>query len=127
MSDADDGSIADHESLLRRIRPDQVVDDENLGTSRPSSAAFKDPNLSVDAEHILISNGVDWRFSLQGHSGYSLVKFEAGVARGLKLAVIHKPIVPHNLAHTEVVGKKTQGIANSLVSASQWVHLEPKP
>ena len=54
------------------------------------------------------------------------MRFEAGVARALNLAVIHKPIVPQNPAHTEIVGKKTQGIANAFVSASQWVHLEPR-
>jgi hypothetical protein len=36
----DDGSIADDADLLRRIRPDQIVDDKNLGARRPSSAGI---------------------------------------------------------------------------------------
>jgi hypothetical protein len=122
MADVDDGSIANDASLLRRIRPDQIVDDENSGARRPSSAAFKDPELSVDAEPILRANGLDWKFSVQGHEGYSLVQFKAGRARAKALPVIHKPI-NGNPAHTEVHGRKTQGIANHLVAGATWVHL----
>ena len=125
MADVDDGSISDATGLLRRIRPDQIVDDQNRGLRRPSSAAFKDPALSVDAESLLAAHGLDWHFSLHGYQGYSLVRFRAGVARALGLAVIPRPIPNENPAHTEVDGKKTQGIANSLVAGSQWVHLEP--
>jgi hypothetical protein len=117
--------------LLRRVRPEQIVEDQNSGARRASSAAFKDPELSADAEPILQANGLDWRFSLQGYDGYSVVQFKAGHARAKMLPVIHKPIppsdgIPGNPAHTEVHGKKTQGIANHLVAGSTWVHLEPK-
>src|SRR5689334_22896980 len=108
MADVDDGSIPDGACLLRRIRPDQIVDDANLGQRRPSSAAFKDPDLSVDAEPILQANGLDWKFSLQGYPGFSLVNIDAKHARAKALAVIHKPL-GGNPSHTEVVGKKTQG------------------
>jgi hypothetical protein len=79
--DVDDGSIADDADLLRRIRPDQIVDDKNLGARRPSSAAFKDPTMSVDTEPILHQHGLDWTFTLQGYSGYSLVQTETGQPR----------------------------------------------
>jgi hypothetical protein len=120
----DDGSIADDHDLLRRVRPDQVIDDQNLGMRRPSSAVFKDPELSVDSKHVLAENGQDWTFSLQGHAGYSLARFSARFARYLGLPVIGKPL-PTNAAHVEVHGKKTQGIANSLIAGSYWAHLEP--
>ena len=122
--DVDDGSIADDADLLRRIRPDQIVDDKNLGARRPSSAAFKDPTMSVDTEPILHQHGLDWTFTLRNYSGYSLARFKAGAARAETLAVVHKP-EPGNPAHTEVIGKKTQGVANRLVAASTWAHLEP--
>jgi hypothetical protein len=122
--DVDDGSIADDGDLLRRIRPDQIVDDKNLGARRPSSAAFKDPAMSVDAEPILHQHDLDWTFSLRNHAGYSLVRFGAGAVRAMGLAVVHKP-EQHNPAHAEVIGKKTQSIAKHLVAASTWAHLEP--
>lgn len=126
MPDVVEQVIADDVMLLRRIRPDQIVDDENTGERRPSSAAFKDPELSVDAELILIANGLDWKFSLKGHPDYSLAQFTAADARAKELQVLHKPINPGNPAHTEICGKKTQGIANHLRNCSAWRHLEPK-
>jgi hypothetical protein len=125
MSVVDDRSIKDDAGLLRRIHPKQVVQDQNRGgEKRPSSAAFKDPELSADAEPILQDEGLDWRFSLEGYPGYSLVRFRAGTARAKQLAVVHKPI-PENKAHTEVIGKKTGAIATHLRDASDWVHLHP--
>jgi hypothetical protein len=112
------------DQLLRRIRPDQIVDDGNTGKRRPSSAAFKDPKMSVDAESILKSQGLDYRFSLSKHPGYSLARFPAAAARAKNLSVEHQP-EPENPAHAVVLGKKTQGIANYLVSVCEWAHLEP--
>jgi hypothetical protein len=122
----DDGSIADYFDLLRRVRPDQIVDDQNRGERRPSSAAFKDPEMSVDAEQILQQNGLNFAFSLRNNLGFSLARFKAGVARANNLPVISKP-ESDNPAHAEVHGKKTRGIANNLVAACTWAHLEPKP
>jgi hypothetical protein len=131
MADADDGSIKDGACLLRRIRPDQIVDDENANTRRPSSAAFRDPKMSVDAEPILSIGGLDWRFTLSGYEGYSLVNVDALHARAKGLAVVHKPIkgdptLADNPAHVEVIGKKTQGIAKYLAANATWVCLEPE-
>jgi hypothetical protein len=131
MADVDDGSIKDDACLLRRIRPDQIVDDENAGVRRPSSAAFKDPEMSTDAEPVLAGSGANWRQCLQGYEGFSLVNIDAVHARAKGLDVIHKPIqgdpaLPDNPAHTEVVGKKTQAIARHLAANAKWVHLEPK-
>lgn len=126
-SDGDDGSIVDDAGLLRRIRPEWVVEDKNLGIPRPSSAAFKNCSLSVDAETILAEDGLDWNFTLTNYDGYSLVRFCAGAAREKQLSVVHNPILPKNRAHTLVVGKKTQGIANHLRDSSDWVHLVVSP
>jgi hypothetical protein len=122
-SNRDDGSIGDGAGLLRRIHPLQVVQDQNFGGLRAASAAFKDPTLSVDAEPILEEDGLDWKFSLNGHAGYSLVRFLASVARQNNLPITHDPL-PDNRAHTIVGGKKTNGIATTLRKNSEWVHLE---
>jgi hypothetical protein len=124
-SGQDNQQLADEAALLRRVRPDQIVDDQNIGGRRPSSAPFKDAQMSVDAEPILKSHGLDATYSLSKHRGYSLVSFTAGVARAQQQTIVVTP-EPDNPAHTEVRGKKTQGIANVLRDASAWVHLEPK-
>lgn len=122
MSCTDDGSILDSWSLLRRVHRSQVVPDGNTGKSRVSSGAFKDPEMSVDVEEILQASGSNWRKSLEGYEGYSLVRFPAAHPRKLGLPVCHKPL-PDNSAHAEVHGKKTGSIANKFVEASDWVHL----
>jgi hypothetical protein len=125
MSDAiDDGKISDEACLLRRIPPEQVVIDKNKGCPRPSSAAFKDPKLSVDAEPILHSQGLDSTFSVLNYPAHSLVRFTAKAARELQLPVIPDPL-PDNKSHTLVLGKKTQGKANKLRDSSTWVRCLP--
>jgi hypothetical protein len=119
----DDGSIPDGAGLLRRLIPEWVVDDKNLGGKRPSSAAFKDPAMSVDVEPFLETAGLDWRHCLRNNPGHSLVKIRAEVPRKLGQQVVHAPIPGENEAHAEVRGKKTQGIANQLRDGAEWVHL----
>jgi hypothetical protein len=125
MADVDVVPIADDDNLLRRIRPDQIIDDKNLGTRRPSSGAFKDPEMSVDSECLLHRHGLDWTFSLRNHTEYSLARFAAAAARTKGLTVLHKP-ERDNPAHTEVTGKKTQGVSNHLVAQSTWAYLKPR-
>lgn len=124
-SSADDGSIPDAAGLLRRVHPSQVVDDKNTGERRPSSAAFKDPEMSVDVEPMLEAKGLDWRFSLRNNPGYSLARLQAGAARAAGQAVVHTP-APDNEAHAEVRGRKSPGVANKLLMASVPVLIAPK-
>ena len=122
----DDDFIPNEAMLLRRIHPDQVVEDRNTGQPRVSSGAFKDPELSVDVEPILTALGLDWTFSLRNHPGHSLVRFAAGIARENGQAVVHDPIPGENEAHAEVRGKKSTGIANRLRDASEAVYMVKK-
>lgn len=122
MSDTDDGSIWDSWSLLRRVHPTQIVRDDNSGNSRVSSGVFRDLEMSVDAEELWEAHGRDWRASLDGYDGYSLVRFAAVVPRSMGLPVIHSPL-PDNPAHTEVHGKKTGSMRDKFVASSTWVLL----
>ena len=92
----DDPSIDDAEDLWRRIHPHQVFQDGNLnGRARPSSAAFKDKELSCllareDTEERALAakgdDGVAWR-----DKGFSLAAFTAGLARRLRQTVCRDP------------------------------------
>jgi hypothetical protein len=113
--------IRDEASLLRRVHPIQIVPDQD-GQNRVSTAAFTDTEMSVDAEPILLEDGLDWRFSLREHPGHSLVRFAASIARQVGQAVEHKPI-EGNRAHTEVIGNKTGAVKKLLRHSSEWVHL----
>jgi hypothetical protein len=65
MSDSNDGAIPDDAGLLRRIHPDLVTPDKNLGRPQPMTGAFTDKEMSVDAEPILRQHGLDLSFSLR--------------------------------------------------------------
>lgn len=77
--------------------------------------------MSVDVAELLTKAGRDWQSCLAAHSGYSLVKLLAGIARAYKQAVIHDPL-PDNDAHAIVEGAKPRSVAKSLADASEWVH-----
>lgn len=115
--------IADGWSLLRRVRSDQHVPDGN-GGKRPSSAAFRDPNMSVDALELLQRDGQDWDQTLRADPSAGVVTFSAGAARALKQDVVHEPL-DQNFAHTEVRGKKNATVARELARVSRWLRQAP--
>src|SRR5215813_3222407 len=117
-------TIPNDAGLLRRIHPDLVTPDKNLGRSRPMTGAFlgKDKELSVDAEPILRQHGLDLSFSLRNWPNFSLARFRAGDARAKGLRVVHDPCPeeqPDNPAHTLVIGA-TRSIAQALACACEW-------
>ncbi len=124
----DDWTIANDGGLLRRVHPKLVIHDKNQGRWRPMSGAFKDKEMSVDAEPILHEHGLGSIFSLRNFPGFSLVRFPAGEARAHGLPVVHKPRPeeqPDNPAHTEVIGT-TNAIARQFVFICDWVYLGPE-
>jgi hypothetical protein len=103
------------------VPPYQVVLDKNTGSHRPSTAAFEDEELSVNIKSILHEHGLDWRFSLIGHDGYSLCSFTAAQAIELRQQVVKTPKA-ENPAHGDVVGRKTNGVRKGFTRVSVWVY-----
>ncbi|HVA12966.1 MAG TPA: hypothetical protein VNF99_06935 [Stellaceae bacterium] len=120
----DDEQIAGGAGLLRRVHPDQVVED-GRGGHRPSSGVFRDPKMSVDVEPLLAQEGRDWHFTLRNTPEHSLVRFAAQVAFDHQQIIQHMPEVDNN-AHAEVVGQKTGAIRNAFVDAAEWVLKKPR-
>src|SRR5438876_12140928 len=104
---AEQKQIPDSCGLLRRITPNQVVPDKNSGRRRLSSGAFRDRELSTDAECLLLAEGKDASFSLRNHPSFFLVRIRAGFARENGQQVQHLPEAD-NYFHTEVLGSKPQ-------------------
>lgn len=105
--------IAPTDLLWRRLHPAHVVPDTVNGGERISSAAFTDPELSVDLAR-LVENG-DFHVTMQGGAG--VAQFPASAALDKKLPVEHAPL-PDNHAHTHVLGKKTASIQRHLARSS---------
>jgi len=122
---ADDPAIGDDERLFRRIHPTQVVPDEDSGLMRLSSAAFKDPEMSVDLETVLAAHGLPVEACLKGHEGHLLAALPAGGCRRLEQAVCPDPL-PDNPAHGIVYGRKKGRIPDRLREIATWV-IPPTP
>jgi hypothetical protein len=112
--------IPDECGLLRRITPNQIVHDANLGRRRLSSGAFRDRQLSVDAECLLATAGLDWRFSLRHYPQFFLIRLRAGHARQHGQSVEHRPQADNEF-HAEVIGQKSGSVCKALRTAAEWV------
>jgi hypothetical protein len=103
------------------------IEDQNKGGPRATSAAFLDPEMSVDVEEFHIERGLNPEDSLKEHSGYGLARLPAAVPFALGLAVMHDPIVhptdtsKNNPAHALVLGQKTSSIARKLQRDSELI------
>jgi hypothetical protein len=117
----DDVSICDEERLFRRVHPTHLVRDEDSGTLRVSSAAFKDEELSVNIESILKLDGSAPEACLRKHPNHRLVAITAADARKFSQAVCRDPL-PEDRSHGLVYGlKKKPSIHQGLRSAAIWV------
>lgn len=121
----DDPTIEDDSPLWRRIPPKHFVYDENLQCRRASSAAFSDnpkdksPMSVVLGDEVLAASRTA-ESVLEGHEGFGLVSFLAGLARQFKQGIMRKPL-DEEPAHAEVFGEKTRGVRRAFAKNCQWV------
>ncbi|MGH8188399.1 MAG: hypothetical protein ACREUC_17705 [Steroidobacteraceae bacterium] len=106
MPFVNDDTIANAESLLRRVPGRWWVYDDNLGRRRPTTAAFDDIEMSVALETTLRARGYPPTAVLNSHEGFGLVSITAGLAREHGQAVARDPL-PDDPAHAIVYGRKT--------------------
>ena len=94
----DDVSIADDESLYRRVRGDNIntVFDENLNRLRPSGAALEiaDDGVSVFISSAVADLGLGPAAVADGHSDYGVAECQVAACRALDLGVVPDPIDP---------------------------------
>jgi hypothetical protein len=96
--------------FLRWLHPGQFDWNEN----RATSAAFKDPQMSVD---ILSMTTVDESYQRAEKQGKNaVVSFSYQQVKDLELEIKHDPI-DGNEAHALVLGNKTKSIARKLANA----------
>lgn len=116
----DDPTITDGDRLFRRIHPKQLVRDEDTGSLRVSSGAFRDRELSVNIESVLHVNNQTAADCLFNCSQHVLVCFTAGQVRDCQQIVCRDPL-PLNPSHGLVLGSKSHGVADGLRRAAVWV------
>jgi hypothetical protein len=116
-----DLEIADPDLLWRRILPDVNWLVRVDGELRPSSAAFRYAEISVDRERL--TSEACFR---NGFDGCGIAEVEAGTARGFGYTVVADP-EPDNDAHALIcTPKPTKSLSRKLAQACRWRGIPPR-
>jgi hypothetical protein len=129
----DDQTVLNDDRLLRRVQasPSQLVTEPD-GSKRPSSAVFKDRELSVNIKSVMVAQGKTAEEALAGFSGWYLTSIAAGSIRRYDSErqeshpIVRDSDPPNDPAHGLVLGKKTSAFANAMVRSHQWI-VAPTP
>jgi hypothetical protein len=116
----DDPTIPDHGRLFRRVLPNQVLTEKD-GSQRPTSAVFKNPELSVNIESLMLEQGRPPEDALREFPGACLTSVIAGQVRTHGLSIVKDNEPPHDPAHGLILGKKTSRFANAMVREHKWI------
>lgn len=117
-----DPSIPDDSDLYRRIHPEQVVWDDNTGRLRPTTAAFRDLEMSVNLGDDLAREGLSPDFAVRNHPRHHLAALTAGLARTEDQAV-YRDHLPDDPTHGGVAGPKPKPRRTRFANSSRWAVL----
>jgi len=121
----DDPSIPDADRLFRRVRPNQLQP-ETDGSQRPSSAVFKNQELSVNIESLMAEQGRQPEETLTSFPDDFLTSIVARDVRAYGYPIVKDTAPPNDPAHGLVLGRKTSAFANAMVRTHQWIKAPPK-
>jgi hypothetical protein len=91
----DDPTITPETLLFRRVHPSQLIWDENEGRLRPTSNAFKDPEMSVSLGDELDRLGEPPVWCLRVDPDHHLASITAELAREKEQVVYRDPLESH--------------------------------
>lgn len=128
----DDPTVLNDDRLLRRVQahPNQLVT-ETDGSKRPSSAVFKDRELSINIESVMVAQGRSPEDTLAGFSGWYLTSITAGEVRsydrvkGESHPIVRDADPPNDPAHGLVIGRKSNAFANAIRRSHKWIVAPP--
>ena len=120
----DDPSIANGETLLRRIPERHFLFDKNLNRWRPTSAAFQDDEdgdpMSTYHKELIESEGGTVDRVMRGHGSYGLVALGVGMVRA-KDQSVHPDPLPEERSHTQVCGPKPRKTCRDFAKDAVWI------
>jgi len=120
----DDPTIEDDAELWRRLNPEWVIWDENMGCHRPSTAAFDNSRdgspTSFYLAEIVRQTDRDEDAVLAPFPGYSLASVSAGEARDCHQGVTRDPL-PEEPAHALMFGPKTKSTKRCLAQKATLI------
>jgi hypothetical protein len=90
----DDLSIPNSDRLFRRVLAKQIYTEPD-GLQRPTSAVFKNPELSVNIESLMIAQGRPREDCLANFHAEFLTSITAGEVRAFRLPIAHAMVRNH--------------------------------
>jgi hypothetical protein len=121
----DDPNIPDIDRLFRRVRPNQLFTEPD-GSQRPTSAVFKNPELSVNIESLMVEQGRPPEDALTNFPNEFLTSILAANVRAYRYPIVKDTAPPNDPAHGLVLGRKTNAFANAMVRTQHWIIPPPK-
>ena len=115
----DDARVPDETDLLRRVHPEQVIWDENVGVLRPTSAAFRDVEMSVNLGDDIEREGLTSEFAVRNHPRHHLAALTALAARAEEQDVRRTPRAD-DPTHGDVVGAKPKPRRTVFALGARW-------
>jgi len=126
----DDETISNQDEVWRRIRPDQLVRDDNRGgIIRPSTSAFNNSSdgsgMSDSLAGAARAAGLTPHYVIERYPGYSVAALAMAMLRENGQGVIRKPTDddPH---HVEVNGDKPKKIQRIFATSATWALPPPE-
>lgn len=122
--------IPDDSRLLRRVHPEQVIWDGNEQRLRPSTAAFRDFELSVNLGSVMATHGQPASHAVRNHPRHHLVAVTARFVRDEEEQAIHPDPLEDDESHGNVVGGKPKPRRQRFALRAAWCifrHDELKP
>jgi hypothetical protein len=120
----DDPSIPNTDRLFRRVPPNQLIRLED-GSQRPSSSIFKNEEMSVNIESLMVEQLRLPEDTLKGYPGHFLTSIIAGEVRNLRYPIVKDTAPPNDPAHGLVLGKKRESFANAMLRSHKWIVAPP--
>lgn len=111
--------IPDGARLFRRIHPEQVIWDGNEGRLRPTSAAFRDYEMSVNLGSVMAPNGQRGSHAVRNHLRHHLVALTARFVRHEEQEIRPEPLDEDD-SHGNVVGAKPKPRGQRFALHASW-------
>ena len=115
----DDPSVSDSTDLFRRVHPEQVIWDDNVQRLRPTTAVFRDTDMSVSIGDTLAKGGRSPESTLGNRPHHHLVALTALEVRNEEQVVCREPR-PEDDSHGGVVGSKPKTRRTVFALQARW-------
>jgi hypothetical protein len=117
-------NLADNDEVWRRVPPEKVIFDSNIGTFRPTKDSFNDHPNGTPMSAFLARECRDPQAALEGNEGFALVAIRVQTIHECNQVVVSADREGLPPGHVHITGKKTDSVRKKFAKECRWV-VEP--